>query len=407
MSELEFNKTNLTENEFIYPLEIKNKEKYYYDIDNIIFAHIGRGDALNSNVFFHESGQLIINAIKLFELGYFDSAFYSLRQSLELTIASLYLISNDEEIGKWKSQQGEFLNQKMVNYLVKHEDDFKDLRQKLSTFFDDLYSIKEKLNKYVHKIGYKTFYRVRNHPIHKKKLNTDKFISEFEGYLCSCIGAIAMYRLSIDPFPILLGDEKIYNRLFDMMCEAYPDDFINKYLGKDVIEKYKQTKIYQGYYESIMEQELQNEYVSDIIHNQFINREKKTEIEQQIHLLNGLDRIAFDIIISSSKIAKIYCYGGWLWYFCNTKSLKKSNSLLGEELFKQHFKGNESFNIVFQEVYLSRLIVLDENIYIEHNFLLDENEISTIENIASQYNETYRQLQDEVDKILREHNIIM
>lgn len=81
-----FNKKDFVENQFISPIEIKNKEKYYYDLDNILYSNISRIDDLNSNLFFHEAGKLISNAILLFEKGYFDCAFYSLRQSLELSV---------------------------------------------------------------------------------------------------------------------------------------------------------------------------------------------------------------------------------------------------------------------------------------------------------------------------------
>lgn len=43
--------------------------------------------------------QLITNAISLFEKGYFDSAYYSLRQSLETALIMVYLsdLEGDKE----------------------------------------------------------------------------------------------------------------------------------------------------------------------------------------------------------------------------------------------------------------------------------------------------------------------
>ena len=38
--------------------------------------------------------QMIANSIYLFQEGFFDAAFYSLRQSIEISIGTLYLTAN-------------------------------------------------------------------------------------------------------------------------------------------------------------------------------------------------------------------------------------------------------------------------------------------------------------------------
>lgn len=69
----------------LIPLKIENKGKYIRDLRNIEYSWTDRIDALIANTFVLESVQLIINAIELFEKGYFDCAYYSLRQSLEVS----------------------------------------------------------------------------------------------------------------------------------------------------------------------------------------------------------------------------------------------------------------------------------------------------------------------------------
>jgi len=71
------------ENSNLIPQQIPNKEKYYHDLTNIEQSWTGRIDVMLANTFIQEAAQLIVNAIALFEHGYFDCAFYSLRQSLE------------------------------------------------------------------------------------------------------------------------------------------------------------------------------------------------------------------------------------------------------------------------------------------------------------------------------------
>ena len=78
----------------VKPIEFTNAEDYIFDISNISEADTGFIHALESNLFFKEASQLLVNAIKLFQLGYFDCALYSLRQSLEISIGSIYLTEN-------------------------------------------------------------------------------------------------------------------------------------------------------------------------------------------------------------------------------------------------------------------------------------------------------------------------
>ena len=70
----------------VRPFELPNSDEYLYDIDNISMAMVGAFDAYGSNTFFEEACQLIANSVHLFKLGYFDAAFYSLRQSIETSI---------------------------------------------------------------------------------------------------------------------------------------------------------------------------------------------------------------------------------------------------------------------------------------------------------------------------------
>lgn len=49
-------------------LKLKNKAKYYCDLQNIEHSWSGRMDCSYGNTFIMESEQLLINAIELFEI---------------------------------------------------------------------------------------------------------------------------------------------------------------------------------------------------------------------------------------------------------------------------------------------------------------------------------------------------
>ncbi len=375
----------------LIPLKIRKKEKYYLDIINLEESWTGRLDAQISNTFILEAVQLIINSIRLFELGYFDAAFYSLRQSLEVSTTMTYLIDNDEqtrkdELSKWKKQSKFPMYNQMIQMLEKNGHVFAEIKEKMKNYFEELNITKQKLNKYVHKQGFNTFYFSKNHPINVTK-DKNEFILEFETYLKKCIGAIAVYRLTIDPFPILLNDKEIYVRTGDLMTRGYDDDFIENYIGKENIEQYKKTDFYQSFYEQIIQNEAKNEYVTNVVKHQFIDKTKIDIILKQKHLLSKNDLVAVILCAFSEKVSKIYCIGGLQMYFSSTKSKRKSMSLNSLD-FKKFEENENNYNLTYDEVFISTIKLYDEIYFIEHNTEFDTNEINELEMIKSLHTTT-------------------
>lgn len=79
---------------------LPNASDYLWDIENITWAQTGLIDAWEANRFFDEASQMIANSIFLFQKGFFDTAFYSLRQSIEISLGTLYLTANPEKMKK-------------------------------------------------------------------------------------------------------------------------------------------------------------------------------------------------------------------------------------------------------------------------------------------------------------------
>lgn len=149
-----------------------------------------------------------------------------------------------------------------------------------------------------------------------------------------------------------------------------------------------------------MENEAQNNAVSDIIHNQYIDRSKKAEILEQLHLLKGSDKFAFEVCCISRKISKVHCYEGMLWYFSDVKSLKTTNHTMGGDSFSKYFESQNTFNMPFFEVYLSFVKICDENYYIEHNTALTDGEVDKIMELVNRYDKMYKALKSEIDSLL-------
>ncbi|KRE45823.1 hypothetical protein ASG81_12400 [Paenibacillus sp. Soil522] len=314
------------EKQNLIPYQLSGKEQYYRDLSNIEGSWTGRVDAQIANTFIHESVQLIVNAISVYEMGYFDCAYYSLRQSIEISTSMVYLMElesekREEELKKWKSQSTFPMFNQMIKFLNTNGNVFADMRKQMVSYFIDLQSAKERLNKIVHKLGFNTFYVSRNHAINQHK-DKSTFHNEFTQLTEICIGAIAVLRLTIDPMPVLLMDEEIYLRTGDTLTEPYTEEFVEKYIGSENIECYKNTQVYQAHVQDFMIEEKKLPSVLDVVKHKYVDRESIEEILSQVDLLSFIDLLAVITFGHSDKIAIVYAYDGLQFYFSNTKSVR-------------------------------------------------------------------------------------
>lgn len=88
VEKMSFSEHRKTQN--LRPIELKNKEKFYLDLMNIEHSWTGRMDTSAGNTFIMEAVQLIVNSMELFELGYFDCAYYSLRTAVEISTTMVF-----------------------------------------------------------------------------------------------------------------------------------------------------------------------------------------------------------------------------------------------------------------------------------------------------------------------------
>lgn len=190
---------------------LPNANEYLLDIENITWAATGLIEDVGVNRFFDEASQMIANSVFLFQEGFFDAAFYSLRQSIEISIGTLYLTANPEKLSAWKKLEPGFESGKMADFLRNHESVFKEMRTKMADFFDNIRIVQRKTNKYIHKQGFVSFYTTQRYTWsdHREDKIYQNIILDFEEIIKVAIGAVAMYRLAIDPLPVILMDEEL------------------------------------------------------------------------------------------------------------------------------------------------------------------------------------------------------
>lgn len=379
---------NSRKRENIRRISLSNKNKYYYDLINIDNSWTGRADVWNiANTFILESEQLLINSIELFELGFFDCAYYQLRTAIELSTTIVFLsdMPENERLAyteSWKETKHFPMQKDMIKLLSANGNIFSDMKEKMPHFFSKTKQLSFKINKNVHKQGLDHFYVCRNHPINNNK-SQKAFIDNFEYFLKKCIGIVSVMRLAIDPFPVLLMDEEILYRCFDSLTEPYSLDFIEEYIGEDTINEYKKTKIYVDTYNLFIKNERKNEAVFNIVRFQYIDSTKKEEILNQLHLMDIHEILCALIALFCDKSTKIYCFGGFNIYTTERKSKRNALSWSSKD-FDDFEKSEQKINQPYDEAYISVIYFNNEAYFIEHNEELNEIEckqlVSDIEN---------------------------
>ena len=381
MNDNDFEYIKYIEDNNILKNDSLNKLKYYIDIYNIEHSLSGRLDGNISNLFIKEAAQQLINAIKLFSDGYFDCAYYLLRSAIEISTIMVFLVDMPEDERKryldaWMETSDFPMQGRIIQELSRNGDIFVDMKDKMPVFFDNAKNLSSELNKYVHKQGVQHFYSYIPYNIYISDRAKELEVT-FEKHLKQCIGIVAVMRLAIDPFPILLMDKEILYRCFDSITEPYTESFVEEYIGIDIIDCYKKTEIYTGLYDSFMQDEKKSESVFFVTNHEYIVSTKIKEILLQKHLLSKRDLISVLLVASNNKVVKVYCGNGLLQYYTdrNTKRVKLSWS---SEDFKRFSNSKKLINQVYDEAYISVLKFDNELYFIEHNEKIEQTEIKAI-----------------------------
>lgn len=122
----------------LVPRNLDKVDDYVFAINQVQLAATGFVRAMGANAFFNEACQCLINAINLFQNGFFDAAFYMLRQSVEISIGSLFLVSNKNKMKQWKNLERGFEKGRMVDWLIKNEGTFEEMKMLMASFFSKI-----------------------------------------------------------------------------------------------------------------------------------------------------------------------------------------------------------------------------------------------------------------------------
>lgn len=358
---------------------IENKLDLYFAFRNIDAASPGSFDSSLNTISF-EITQLLVNSTRLMELGYFDASFYSLRQAHELSwVYFLFADLDSEELinnlwEKWKGQEY-FPDVKRIRAKLKEKGEvYGDFIQNMSELFEEEELTIKKLNKFVHKQGFHRFYVSVNH-LFSDGSRLQKIKEDYLNILQSVVTYIAINRLSCDPFPILFADAEILSRLDNQpMSIPYTDEFIDKYIGDELLSKYKRTEVYKSYYSYYIKMKKKPEPIVNIIQYNIIRVENEREIiEVNLELLKGNCLYATVVVLSIPSAFRI-TIDSLSTFHTDRKNDDEMYNYTSEFVLKFPTCINEQW----KGWIISSFNINDCKIYIEHDLPISEDKISEI-----------------------------
>lgn len=205
------------------------------------------------NQFLLESCQLLANSLDLIHQGYFDAAFYSVRQAGEIILVET-LFSNLEEserkakYEKWVSLD-RFPSFSELSKMLRSKDiEYRDLLEQMPEIDELISKLNKRANKYIHKQGHESFY---TKPYEVVPESAKHIREDFTDYFTTTVKVCAIIRLAVDPFPILLSDPECEYRFPDCMTIEFGQYFIDNCLGSDFVEHYIKTDFYRNWMNAI------------------------------------------------------------------------------------------------------------------------------------------------------------
>lgn len=376
-------------------IEIKNKSRYYSLIDELSNSFTSKiiSDLIISNlinIFIMESGKMLSNSIKLYELGYFDSSYYSMRTAVDLSTIMLDLSDHKntiikENVTDFRNQDYKKMRKRIINELKKKGIEFKDIKNTMPNFLEEMEETSQKLNKVVHKTGFSNFYTIRNNPMNKT-IHESK-LKEFEEDLKKTIKIVAIMRLIVDPLPLILSDENLRYRCPNFSTFAFSDMMLSKIIGIKTINNFKKTESYKGFEKFILNREKRNEATNNVVLYEYIDLDSLEDIYYQKHLLTPIDLKFVNLASCSNKITELISNNGFTKYFTSSFDYLNFGNALDEEKL---LRLTDFFNINYNDIYLSILKKDEEDIkmkkwhdliYIFHNSPLNSKEISKLKKV--------------------------
>lgn len=364
------------------------------DIIESLFPATGIVQNLFCNSFMLESIEMIKHSISLYEKGFFDCAFYSLRQSIEILNNMLLCADDEVRLKNWNSK-GRFPSDKKVKEaLEKQNIAYSEIKAKIPEFFENTNVYLQQANKYIHKQGFDTFYTS-----YWRKTDSDRnqCTDLFLRLIKQAIGMVLIMNIALDPLSLALSDPDVVMHIpFDPMTEPIPLQVFEELLSIDILEKIKDTEYYKGLKAYFLSQEEINKATYKVIHYQYFDIHRLKDIEKQSHLLDIEQKLILHILLAGINASYFYPQNDSPFFYSTSYKTKKFLNRWSSIQFDEYIGEGCKYNIPWNEMYISVFPLFDSYLIIQHNNIFKDEEIFLIEKNVDSTNKQYQQLSEKL-----------
>ena len=343
------------------------------------------------NGFMTESVELIKHALFLYEDGYFDCAFYSLRQSVEIMNSMLLLSDDEDRLKEWKAKAWFPMDKAVKGLLEKNNAAYSEIREKIPEFFTHYDELLRTANKYIHKQGFDSFYA---YYVRANAEAEEKRTALFVELMKHAIGMILIMDIALDPLSLALSDPEVDSHIpFDAMTKPIPVHMFEEFLSPNLLNKIKETDHYQTVKQYFLGMEELNEATYGVVRCQYFDTSSLKDIEEQETFLSIYERLMLHILQAEIPATHFYTDFSVLGYATSIMPTKQ-NSYYSSHQFDQYIGEEDVFNTLWNEMYISVVKYLDTHLVIQHNRELHDMELEIIKTLIHRLSQQYQPLID-------------
>lgn len=225
----------------------------YSYVDELADSISGMVETPSFNQFLLESCQLLANSLDLIHQGYFDAAFYSVRQAGEVILIGALFTNLDNaereaKYKKWASLESFPSFSKLSGMLRAADSEYRELLEQMPEIDELISKLNRRANKYIHKQGHESFY---TKPYGMAPESAGRIHEDFAEYFKAAVKVCAIFRLAADPFPIVRSDPECEYRFPDCFTPEFSQSFIEECLGNEFVKHYIETDYYRNWVNAI------------------------------------------------------------------------------------------------------------------------------------------------------------
>lgn len=381
----------------------------YGYVDQLADSLSGLVSTPSFNQFLLESCQLLANSLDLIHQGYFDAAFYSVRQAGEVILIGT-LFSNLEEserkakYEKWVSLD-RFPSFSELSKMLRSKDiEYRDLLEHMPEIDELISKLNKRANKYIHKQGHESFY---TKPYEVVSESARHIREDFTDYFKTTVKVCSIFRLAVDPFPILLNDPECEYRFPDCMTIEFGQSFIDNCLGNDFVEHYIETDYYRNWVNAIKSTFPQlKEATYNVSNLHYIDLSNIKDILDELDKLTLYEATAvLFTALFSEKVIAIHTTGT-LDAFSNSARPSSGLYLSDMSAYAEQLGG---VNVPLAEIcrlasldtshefspvssFITTFSIASDSIFVETDKLLDDNEVELGRNAAEELGQLWKQI---------------